>query len=372
MNYIAGQQYEYDFETIVAVRLTDKELQEVKVQVKGKAAISALPECQHALELHDVQVIGSDDSKKLFDGISRVVSFTLSADTLEPEICASKDESPFALNLKRGIISILQVRGDGLETDVFGTCPTTIRSSPKPDGGQQVTKTRDLNACSNRELLASGLVKGVLNEDSGIKSSPLLTGDYTNELQINKAGIVESAQVVEDYTLVPFTNGDAGAKAHVVTKLRLLSSKPAGPKSSIDALSVPRTLNFENLDKIDANSQRSAQEVLRSLSTEANVDATTAAKFAELIRIMRQMKKDDLLTLHRDSETQRKVLVLLDALFRVGTSESVTAIAELLQNKKLDEASAKQAALSFKLATSVSKETLQALVVSKLLRMLVR
>lgn len=370
MNYLSGQQYVYKFESNVAVRLSGKDAQEVTLQVQGQALISGLSECQYGLELRDVTVFGPDNKKnKLQDNLQlqKLVRFTLSADTLEPEICVDKDDKPFSLNIKRAIISLLQSRQtESTETDIFGTCPTSFTVTTGQDGGQIVTKIRDLNACSHREALVNGLVSGVFNENSGIKSTPLLNGDYTNEQRINRNGIIESAQVTEEYSLVPFTNGEAGAKAHVVTKLTLKETKAGGPKST-DSATVPRSLRFEVTDKPIVGDLRTASNSLKLVvdTYQNNVGPKSASQFTELIRVLRYVKQQDLLTiLSNINAAKNKELTLkvyLDALFRVGTADSVAAIATLLKNNKISGDTAKQLAyLSFNAATSVNKDALDA------------
>lgn len=365
-----GHQYVYTFDSSIAVRLSGKDLQEVTLKVQGQAVVSGLPDCQYGLELRDVTVFGPDNKKnKLQDNLQlqKLVRFTLSDDMLEPEICVDKDDKPFSLNVKRAIISLLQSRQtESVETDVFGTCPTTFSVTPGANGGEVVIKTRDLNACSHREVLVNGLISGVFNENSGIKSTPLLNGDYTNEQHINANGIIESTQVTEEYVLVPFTNGDAGAKAHVSTKLQLKETKAGAPKSA-DSVSVPRPLHFEVIDKPIVGDLRTASNALKNVvdTYQNNVGPKAASQFTELIRILRYVKTQDLLTiLSNINASKNKDLsskVYLDALFRVGTAESVTAIATLLKNNKITDETAKQLAyLSFNAATSVNKEALDA------------
>lgn len=375
MNYLPGQQYAYSFESSVAVRLTGKDAQEVTLKVQGQALVSGLSECQYGLELRDVTVFGPDNKRnKLQDNLqlTKLVRFTLSDDTLEPEICVDKDDKPFSLNVKRAIISLLQSRqSESVETDVFGTCPTSFSVTTGPDGDQIVTKIRDLNVCSHREVLVNGLVAGVFNENSGIKSTPLLNGDYTNEQHINKNGIIESSQVTEQYSLVPFTNGEAGAKAHVITKLQLKETKAGAPKS-VESATVPRSLLFEVADKPIVGDLRTASNALKNVvdTYQNNVGPKAAGQFIELIRVLRYVKQQDLLTILANINASKNkdlsVKIYLDALFRVGTADSVAAIATLLKNNKISGDAAKQLAyLSFNAATSVNKDALDAVQVSR-------
>ncbi|NXS98140.1 VIT protein, partial [Jacana jacana] len=67
------------------------------------------------------------------------------------KLCPVRGEQTWALNIKRGILSVLQTspasaaRAVVEEVDVLGICPTRYRRK-----GPICIKTRDLNLCSNR------------------------------------------------------------------------------------------------------------------------------------------------------------------------------------------------------------------------------
>lgn len=353
--------------------MTGNEPQDIQLQVQGTAHVHGISNCQYGLDVQDVTLIGPDKSKTKFNNklqLSQIVQFTLADDKLEPEVCASPDDTDVSLNIKRALISLLQLNdGSTEEVDVFGKCHTNYAIAQQGDGSYVVTKTRDLNTCSHRENFANGIITGVFNENSNVKSTPLLSGDYTNEIRVNKNGIIESAQVVEDYTLVPFQNGEAGLRARVVTALRFKEQKANGGERA--SVSVPRSLIYEVAEKPQAVNYKIAKKSLFDIcdtysKRKNSVGAQVAGQFTETIRLLRYLKKDDILLLFKeasqlkDNPVCRKVF--LDAAFRVGTADSVNAIASLLENNKIHEK--RLAYLSFNLASSVNKETLAILTVS--------
>lgn len=353
--------------------MTGNDPQDIQLQVQGTAHVHGISSCQYGLDVQDVTLIGPDKVKAKFNNklqLSKLVQFTLADDKLEPEICASPDDSDVSLNIKRALISLLQVNDQsGEEVDIFGKCKTNYAVKKQDDGSYLVTKKRDLNSCSQRESFVNGFITGVFNENSNVKSTPLLNGDYTNDVKINKNGYVESAQVVEDYTLIPFSNGDAGVKARVVTSLRFKDQKANGGEKA--SVSVPRTLIYETVEKPLAVNFKTAKKSLFDIcetyqKRKNSVGAQVAGQFTETIRLLRYLKKDDILVLFKeasqlkDNPVCRKVF--LDAVFRVGTADSVNAIASLLENNKIQEK--RLAYLSFNLATSVNKDTINILSVS--------
>lgn len=77
---------------------------------------------------------------------------------------------------------------------------------------------------------------GIADDNADIKSAPLLNGGFTSESKITN-GVLESAQVSEEYTFLPFSTDEAGARAKVNTKMSIVGSPSAGV--------APETANFK-------------------------------------------------------------------------------------------------------------------------------
>lgn len=148
------------------------------------------------------------------------MSFTLVSGLLEPQICSDSNDLDYSLNIKRGIISLLQ---SGIETqqeiDVFGQCPT--HTSVTNNGNiDTITKVRDLNRCSHREQIKSPLVSGKINEKAGITSSLILQSNYIKESKIVN-GVIENVHLTENYKFSGTTKGNSDISAKVITSIKL-------------------------------------------------------------------------------------------------------------------------------------------------------
>lgn len=230
----------------------------------------------------------------------------------------------------------------------------------------------DLNSCSHREFLADGFIKGIFNEASGIKSTPVLNGDYTLEQKI-KSGVLDSAVLTENYVYLPFSGQNTGARAKVVTKLTY--AKTDAKEAPQPQNPAERTLLFKNNKKVSTTTPENARAILKKTvesfdQTSKAVGKESATTFAELVRALRSAKKGDVALLYDDikkgslkldKDLSRKVY--LDALFRAGSANSITFIAEILK-KELSEKEQRLAYLSFNLAQTVSKDSLVAVAVS--------
>lgn len=203
-----------------------------------------------------------------------------------------------------------------------------------------VHKRRTLNSCAGRESLQSALLHsvptGAAAADGALHNSPLLSGDYALEQKFAD-GSLDRAELTEDYAYVPHQAGRAGVRARVVTKLQrktIGAGAVAAPQCN-----TARTILFENptartMKKLpDGELKAAIKAAAKAFGADGKVDREAAAKFGDLVQLMRIAGKDDLLLLWRDSKDKARS-VYLDALFRTATSESVEALSSLMSSKK--------------------------------------
>ncbi|KAG4078631.1 hypothetical protein HA402_015221 [Bradysia odoriphaga] len=363
----AGSVYTYDLKSDIKIYLSGKpDNQEKTMSVAGSFEVYAETDCNYAMKIVNLQVKGPDRTA-IRTGADlqgqKIVRFTFANDELTPEICAQSDDTEFGLNVKRALISMLQsADSKSYETDVFGTCPTSFSKSQSGDT-LTVIKTKNLNLCGHRETLSNGLITSVIDDSAGVKSTPLLNGDYVSE-QRYKSGILENVQLTEDYHYVPFSSGEAGARVKVTTIVKKTKqTEGAAPKT---AAGVPRTLLFENpkpqvIPKFGATIEKSLKATLETYKN--YVGDNSAAKFSELIRFMQYAKKDELAQLFSkvkagtvDSNKDLTRKVYLDALFRTGTSDSMDATVALMN--ELTDKEKRIAYMSFNLVKNVNRDSL--------------
>lgn len=200
---------------------------------------------------------------------------------------------------------------------------------------------RNLDQCSYRENIKQDLIFSTFNENANVKSTPILAAEQKVEQQFNR-GILNKAVSTETYKFKPFSSGEAPAKTVVETTLTLRGEKGDSPAAPV---SEPKSLIFEAPHLVVRSSVNAIEKSLHA--TQASMpDAVTpdaAGKFANLIKVLRQSSKNDILTVYsrikagagHDAEMAKKVF--LDALFRTGTGESVEVAVELIKSHQFTE-----------------------------------
>lgn len=377
----AGQQFTYDFESAATVQLLNKDNVETTVTIKGQAQVFSSDNCGYTLVVKSTQVIGPDKIKAIVKDFAQPIQFTIANDELGNEICAESNENGFALNVKRGIISAFQNSvGKSTETDIFGKCPVATQTGSS-NGFTTINKRRNLNQCAYREKFNNGIINSIADDHSEIKSAPLLNGEVLSEVKLQN-NVLQSAVLTEAYTFLPFSTNEHGARAKVITKLTLKNTA-AGAAPALKAPTA-RSVLFENANTNMANNKiigpikNAYTKTLTEYQNAKENISESASIFAELIRLLRLARRSDILGAYQQmksdklSEAQKSTpegkaisrRVFLDALFRVGSGDSVDALAQLVKKKELNEKEQKLMFLSLNLVQSVNKEAIVSLAVS--------
>lgn len=291
---------------------------------------------------------------------------------IDDSICVEPDDTQNSLNIKRAIVSLFQADlKEKYETDVFGLCPTDITS--RKDGQILVIhKNRNLNKCAYRESIKQDFLATAFNLNSEIKSSPLLNGDYSSQQRI-KNGILEQATTQENYLYVPFSVGKNGAKATVQSKLQFVGETKDATKQN--KIAESKSIIFENPHLVNTP-KSNVDVILKSVkyvsdTVESVVGQFTAKSFVNLVKIIRESQKDDLLGVFnqikagvgfRDKDISKKIF--LDALFRAGTGEAIEVAIELLKNNQLTQIEKQLVYLGLAFVNHATKSSLSAAAVS--------
>lgn len=387
----SGQTYTYNLETEMMVQMTGTDPQDTSVRVQAQVMVTAGANCQHSMQVRkftmwtkvaEQKVVAQKFTKEIEADMERPVRFAMKGLTISKDICADAQEGEFSLNIKRGLISLLQgqsvERNTGEEYDVFGHCPIT-NSEVSGDATKIYLKRKDLTKCEGREhFTATGLVRSVFNPNSDVKSTPIMSGDYILEQRVKSGqSHPDSFQLTEYYEVgsmkallnlkVDAALGNS-VKSKVVSKLVFLSMA-GGKLADVSGGGEQKPIRFESLSNGRVASLNTLKSTMKSMiekgfSATGGMQEFTAEQFLQLVRIMRETKKDDLLTLfqqtkngnvHTNSNLAKKLY--FDALFRANSADSIEAISSLV-GRQMDANEQKMAYMSLQFAGQLNKESL--------------
>ncbi|KAM4632572.1 uncharacterized protein O3C94_019109 [Discoglossus pictus] len=252
------------------------------------------------------------------------------------KICPTRREATWALNIKRGILSMLQSDSKTpsrtrtiQEEDVLGTCPTIYESK-----GASVLKRKDLNQCSNRVLGLRNLRSVPLPDKTPILDSRLECS------QTFKDNVLAEVSCEESHLVTLFSRDGNGAKTQTQSVLKLLrvEADASSLKDAPEGIYVTNLLYEKETNSAKLKGE-DVSETVRNLCLAPNMNFETADLFLALVFALRQLSAGALSDLWRRSsfKCRDNWQPLLDALPSCGTEACVGLMKDILISKELDD-----------------------------------
>ncbi|XP_053550240.1 uncharacterized protein LOC128641740 [Bombina bombina] len=340
-----GQRYSYSYSTVTSTFLQGGSSERSQVVLDCTVHIDALEKCHMILKLQDVHmranVTSKQGSETEFESLSDVLKryplqFSYHDGKIQ-KICPTRLEPTWALNLKRGILSVLQVTrktsyGTGTveEVDIAGKCPTTYEYK-----GASVWKRKILNKCSHRVSSFTNLRSVALPDKTQILDSHL-------ECRQNfKDNILTGASCDESHLVTLFSRDGNGAKTQTQTALKLLKTEGNASSNKAEIMKDIYVTNllYEKEIHLAMLKGEDVATTVRNLCLAPNMNFETADLFMTLVFELRQLSAEALsdLWLRSSFKCRDNWQPLLDALPSCGTEACVGLMKDILISKELDE-----------------------------------
>ncbi|CAG5134992.1 unnamed protein product [Candidula unifasciata] len=370
-SYTPATTYIYDYTVDTETSMAGASEESAKLSIQARAEIQSLDGCDFALLLKDVRVSHTDaytsglrpadreeEVQRALEGSNLHFSFD---DGLISSICPESEESTWALNFKRGLLTAFQNSMENLdkdhkvsEVDVSGKCEAEFTVAPTVWGWKKetkVTKTKNLLACSQRDGYQSMYQTVPYTIASEIQSLPILKGTHKCDYVIGASKILESASCEETHLYVPFSNSESGGKTRVQQKL-LLKSQRQGVDAVIGPVKLRYDLIFDHDDIKDQlhNGPEALEQKLKEIcdQTHDDIRPETPRLFSELVQIIKILNKPDLERAHKLVKNKmicpkngRTLKFFLDALPAAETAGAVSLMTTLVTGQQVEGALAK-------------------------------
>ncbi|XP_077762768.1 uncharacterized protein LOC144318994 [Canis aureus] len=337
-----GTRYTYHFSTNTSTGLQGDPVERGGLGLQGLVMVDVLGPCQMALWLQDFQatsilgpkVAALKESENLSAILSRSpLPFVLRAGRVA-HLCPRRAEPRWALNVKRGVLSLLQ----GLpgasdpqileEVDVLGRCPTTYWPQ-----GDQLRKTKDLARCSLRQVRSSLRAQALPGEEAGLASR--LTC-----LQSFQAGVLREASCTELHTLGPLSEKASAVQMRTLSSLTLLREMSLDPAVTDpdDGDVTPSSLLYEWEETQSQATVVTAATLVRMLCLAQTTSFEAAELFLTLVSELQGLSPDELLALWRQSsfKCRDNWQPLVDALPSCGTEPCVGLMKDLIVSGEVE------------------------------------
>ncbi|XP_053327960.1 vitellogenin-like [Spea bombifrons] len=339
-----GYQYTYSYSTVTSSFLQGSSSERSNISLECMVQIHSIGNCQMLLKLENVHlkasVSSSPNSMKEFHDLRDILQkhplqFSFHGGKIQ-KICPTKQEPTWALNAKRGILSVFQgtLKTSSMgrtvdEVDISGRCPTKYEIR-----GDSIWKKKELNKCANRMLVSSFLRSVPIPDKTQILNSELEC------IQTYKEDILAEATCNESHLVTLFSREGNGAKTHTQTAVRFLKKEVKSNNKEMTGDIYVTSLMFEK-ENSSAHMKREedVSETIRNLCMALNMNSETADHFMNLVFELRLLSADALLRLWQRSsfKCRDNWQPLLDALPSCGTEACVNLMKEILLSKELED-----------------------------------
>lgn len=274
----------------------------IKVTLKADAEVAIENVCEATLRLKNVVIEGVPNGAEMAAQISaNPIGFGYHNGKIRG-VCPTKDEEEWAVNIKKAVISALQVSvagdqfsADAEEEDFAGKCTTSFTRLEQGDKGTVLQKKKDLNRCSERRVDLRQTPDQALGQFKELLRQHLHPVDSQQSCKLTiKDQVVKEVECEETHTLVhrhekPITTSSV--------KLTLQSSKDgiAADFAEREVVQHPNLyLAHEHKHKHTASEADVVAKLkeLCGLVSEKAASIETSTVFNELVDLLKYLPAD--------------------------------------------------------------------------------
>lgn len=338
---------------------------ENQMKIKALADISFYQSCDAALRIRNTEIYGlnSEDTDSVSNMKRQLESesthFSIDNGRIE-HVCADKNENEWTLNIKKSILSAIQVTSENLneketviETDINGQCETIYQPINQWKYGSSydnkktainIMKTKDLSKCNQRHQINLGLFPRSYGLDQLVRSSmPLINSTYECKQRIED-GIVVNSRCCDKQTIWP-------------VKITIDSDIDVKLIEEKDALSVQKPQNMNQFSrqnlawsstyKTNHVSDRygpqytvqDAEQIVNKICQQVqdSIEIDVPQMFSQLVQIKRNLTVQDEQQIWQQiqsgsvCQSPKMVDIYLDASALAGTEGSVEVLIQAYQ-----------------------------------------
>ncbi|XP_067004188.2 uncharacterized protein [Anabrus simplex] len=357
--YLPGHTYVYEYRIDTSTGISETSKEESRLHLAATAEVSVISQCDFRLQLRDVVVEDSNPSdaaqRKPIPAMAEFVEalerhpllFSFQDGKVE-ELCPNADESPWVMNIKRGVLSVFQNSMSSLEIegnivyekDVTGFCETkyTTTSTTIP---MVVTKSKDLLTCTHRLDHYLSLQSTPYSSPVNIHSLPLVKSQHSCKQNIGASGLLERAICNEVHIFRPFSNGENGAKTKVSQYLILKEIISDVQPEDLGPAGFRTTLLYQHTEgeNIQTGQEQTVMLILEEVEkkTKYGVEGEVPRLFAQLVTDLKTLSYPQLAELFTNTRQTPLRKFLMDAMSLVGTPDAITLMIELYRSKVITD-----------------------------------
>lgn len=356
--------------------LTPRDSQKVTIKADAEVAIQTI--CEAVLRLKNVAIEGVENGADLATQVAaNPIGFGYFNGKVRG-VCPTKDEEEWVTNIKKAIISALQVSVSGeeastelVEEDFSGKCPTTFTKLESSDKGTVIQKKKDLNRCTERRVDLRQTPDQALGQFKELVRQYVHPIDSDASCRVTiKDLVVKEVDCEEKHLLVHRRE----KPIHVSNvKLTLKETKAGIPADFADREVVQQAIFINSEHKHDhTSSEADVVAVLKTLCqsvSEKTAHLESSTSFSKLVDLLKYLpvdaasSVDDAVKSGSICPAAQKRLreLFLDASAFAASDSAIKTLVKAHNNQELSVSRAAAAFTVIALKAAPSEETVRAL-----------
>ncbi|XP_057891811.1 uncharacterized protein LOC131090453 [Melospiza georgiana] len=338
--------YSYRYSAVTNTFLQGNSYKSSGISLESTVIIEVLGNCQMVLKVQDVQIKKSfasrEESLMEMESLREILEqhplhFSF-RDGKVLKLCPVRGEETWALNIKRGMLSVLQTEPEFSagavveEVDVLGICPTKYQQK-----GPILVKTRDLNLCSHRSSGLTSVQSVVLPH---VSSEQQIVSSQLECVQSIRDGVLEEAKCSESERARLFPQQGSGAETLTRSVLTLMhvETETLYSKGGSEDLYVTDILYEREVTKREVTGAE-VTELVWKLCLAHSASYETADLFMTLVFELRHLSLEALRALWQRSsfKCRDNWQPLIDALPSCATEACVVLMKDLIASGEVEE-----------------------------------
>ncbi|RWS03737.1 apolipophorins-like protein, partial [Dinothrombium tinctorium] len=347
-NYQVGRTYLYNYDSVT--RLNAPNQNDAGIRIVANVEISVLTNCEFALQLRNVRVQGLGNENEYSRALEQFPLLFSYDDGRVNSVCPSPDDEQWAVNVKKAIVSNLQVSMKNLhdsettqETDILGDCETNYEVTSNSWQGIFIKKQKNARSCAQRQIATIALFpRSYSAPESSYRNFPVFASDYVCNYNI-QSGIIRSSSCVEQSSLLPLAASSAASPVETKTKItfqqEFQSIRVYAPSTS-----YRQNLLYAANPEAENQDPQQMANILRNLvpSVSNGVQDSAPELFQQLVTAIQKSEQSPEKLAHLYESVQRKEFsqseklfdLFKDALCMAASESSIKVCVEKVLNDK--------------------------------------
>uniref|UniRef100_V5ICY8 Putative vitellogenin-b n=2 Tax=Ixodes ricinus TaxID=34613 RepID=V5ICY8_IXORI len=329
-------------------RIENKDAQH-HVQLKATVEIGTISPCLLSLKLIDVELHGVSVANRYAfkEALEKYPVLFHMEEGIIGDVRHDPSELPWAMNIKRAIMSMVQMPRKTLEansivseTDIFGTCETKYSPVKIGNQGGILMKSKNLATCLGRFGSSLPVIYTPYeSKNSPFQTIPMTNGTMDCQITVDSNRWITKSECKEREFLRLAARGMAEETLITSTTVLILQQETPGIKPVPATVNMMSSLKFDHsVTRVEKTDIKDVMGILRDLcrSTAEDIRPEASESFSRMVAALRGLPHEHLQQIYTKIVAgeicfDRKMEALyLDALPMIGTEASLKQTVELM------------------------------------------